>query len=65
MIVFIGMTKPNRKFRIDQVWNYHKKNYNDKHAIEDEQLDINKTKKKPGISVKKVKKIKTVEVKKK
>jgi len=58
--------KPNRKFKIGskELWNYHKNNYNEKHAIQEEELDVNKTKKKPGIAVKKVKKLKTVTVKK-
>ena len=63
MIVFIGIVlKPNRKFKIGskQLWDYHKNNYNEKHANEEEELDVNKTKKKPGIAVRKVKKIKEV-----
>ena len=48
--------KANRKFKIGSkaLWDYHKNNYNDKRATQEEQLDVNKTKKKPGISVKKV-----------
>ena len=58
--IFWYRAKPNRKFKIGskELWNYHKNNYNEKHAIQDDELDINKTKKKPGISVKKVKKLK-------
>lgn len=52
--------KPNRKFKIGDknLWNYHKKNYNNKHSEEDEVLDINKTRKKPALQIKKLKKIK-------
>ena len=59
--VFWYRAKPNRKFKMGskELWDYHKSNYNDKHSTEDHELDINKTKKKPGITVKKVKKIKT------
>jgi hypothetical protein len=66
--IFWYRAKPNRKFKIGskELWSYHDKNYNKQHMIEEEQLDIDKTKKKPGISVKKVKnvkKLKTVLVK--
>ena len=65
--VFWYRAKPNRKFKIGskQLWDYHKSNYNEKHAVQEEEIDINKIKKKPGISVKKVKKIKEVKVIKK
>jgi hypothetical protein len=63
--IFWYRAKPNRKFKIGskELWNYHDKNYNKQHMVEDEQIDIEKIKKKPGISVKKVKKIKMVAVK--
>tara|TARA_B100000035_G_C20517496_1_gene343888 strand:- start:75 stop:479 length:405 start_codon:yes stop_codon:yes gene_type:complete len=57
--VFWYRAKPDRKFKIGskQLWDYHKNNYNDKYATQDEQIDMDKTKKKPGIAIKKVKKI--------
>ena len=55
--VYWYRAKPDRKFKIGskQLWDYHKNNYNDNYADVDEQLDIDKTKKKPGVAVKKVK----------
>jgi len=56
--VFWYRAKPDRKFKIGSkaLWDYHKENFNSKHANEDNDvLDINKTKKKPSITVKKVK----------
>lgn len=55
--VFWYRAKPDRKFKIGNkfLWNYHKKNYNENYSNIDEQLDINKTRKKPALQIKKLK----------
>ncbi len=55
--VFWYRAKPDRKFKIGNknLWNYHKKNYNINHDNVDDQLDINKTRKKPALHIKKLK----------
>lgn len=57
--VFWYSAKPNRKYKIGskELWEYHKKNYNDKHDNEEESCDLPRLKK-PNISVKKSKSIK-------
>ena len=57
--VYWYRAKPDRKFKIGskELWDYHKSNYNDKYADVEEQVDLEKTKKKPGLSVKKVKSV--------
>ena len=55
--VYWYRAKPNRKFKIGDknLWNYHKKNYNEKHADCEDEFDINKTRKKPSLNIKKLK----------
>ena len=55
--VYWYRAKPNRKFKIGDknLWNYHKKNYNENHSNCDDEFDINKTKKKPSLNIKKLK----------
>tara|TARA_E500000178_G_scaffold279695_1_gene279563 strand:- start:9198 stop:10046 length:849 start_codon:yes stop_codon:yes gene_type:complete len=56
--VYWYRAKPDRKFKIGSkdIWNYHKKHYNEKHSLEDEQVIPVKS----TASKLKIKKIKTI-----
>ena len=57
--VFWYCAKPDRKFQIGSkdLWEYHKKNYNEKHATQEVALtELPKDTKKPTINIKKIKK---------
>jgi hypothetical protein len=46
--IFWYKAKPDRKFRIcsKEIWDFHKKNYNPKHGVEEDKFDVDKHKQK-------------------